>query len=384
MLLAWSSNLAFAGLLLACIPYGAGRHQWDVSLSAYYEIQFLLFIDFVIYDLAITGAKISILLQLRAIFCSNATQRNRFYWSIVALILINLGFYLALSLALIFQCQPIARGWQPDIPGTCLDQETLLASSGPFNIVSDFLIFLLPIYAIWQLHLPIKKRLEVCCAFAVGLFGCICSAVRLVYSERLKVSADATTLIFENQLWAEAEITAGILIANAMILPRFIRHLRGKRDTSFSYDYARDTGGDHTTGVTGKTKSHRASKRASAWPGSPRASRGPGMARVRGMGSAPDPWIELKDSDSRGPSTVVSGSTRADGDADSLESLERPYGGSRLHAAPSLGMGIVKTVQIETRSELVGSAASERGQAFGLETGSQVAFEEPRVTGASR
>lgn len=45
----------------------------------------------------------------------------------------------------------------------------MLESSGPFNIVSDLLIFLLPITAVWSLQLPIKTRMAVGSAFAVGL-----------------------------------------------------------------------------------------------------------------------------------------------------------------------------------------------------------------------
>ena len=249
MLLGWAFHVGFAAFLYACLPYGAGRHQWDVRMSDYNQIKFLLFIDFVLYDFAILGGKVAILLQLNAIFAGH--QRNRFFWAIFFLIAVNIIFYVALSFALIFQCQPISKGWNASVPGTCLDQDKLLESSGPFNIVSDFLIFILPIWAILQLQLPLRKRLAVASAFAVGLFGCLCSAVRLYYSNRLNSSGDATYLIFQNQLWAyvpllshlharltrpsNAEIAAALLIANIIILPRFVRRQRGGSHSSHTY-----------------------------------------------------------------------------------------------------------------------------------------------------
>lgn len=156
------------------------------------------------------------MLQLQDVF--SPRTRNRFFWATVFLIGTNILFYVALSLALVFQCDPIAKGWNQEIAGTCLNQDSLLESSGPFNIISDFLIFMLPIYAVYQLQLPLMARIGVASAFAVGLLcvplylqwvililhtsGCVCSAVRLYYSHRLQGSGDVTYLLFQNQLWA--------------------------------------------------------------------------------------------------------------------------------------------------------------------------------------
>lgn len=125
-----------------------------------------------------------------------------------------------------FSCTPREKIWDPSVAGTCLDISGLLTASGPFNVVSDFLIFLLPIWAIFSLHISIKKRIEVSCAFSVGLFGCFCSAVRIAYSSQLSRTGDSTFVITQNQMWANAEITVGITIANSIILPRFIRSIR--------------------------------------------------------------------------------------------------------------------------------------------------------------
>ncbi|MCJ1444959.1 MAG: hypothetical protein MMC23_005463 [Stictis urceolatum] len=238
-LLGWAFQVAFVGLLFACLPYGGGRHLWDVTKSDYAYIKFLLFTDYILYGCAILGAKVSILLQLIAIFVPRGRDLSAsarwFYWSAQSLIAINLIFYVAHNFTLIFQCKPIAKGWDSKIPGTCMNQVSLLESSGPFNIISDILIFLLPLSTIWQLRLPIKTRLGIVSAFGVGLFGCICSGVRLYYSDRLNHSGDATYLVFQNQLWANAEITAAIIISNIIILPRFFRAKFGTASSGYGY-----------------------------------------------------------------------------------------------------------------------------------------------------
>ena len=133
----------------------------------------LLFVDYILYGCAILGPKISILLQLVAIFVPPGrglgTSARWFYWAALFLMAMNLIFYVAHNFVLIFQCNPVAKGWDSSIPGVCLDQVALLESSGPFNIISDLLIFLLPLSSIWQLKLPLKTRLGIGSAFAIGL-----------------------------------------------------------------------------------------------------------------------------------------------------------------------------------------------------------------------
>lgn len=35
------AHVVFAAMLLACLPFGAGYHQWDVRLAAYHQIEFV-------------------------------------------------------------------------------------------------------------------------------------------------------------------------------------------------------------------------------------------------------------------------------------------------------------------------------------------------------
>lgn len=190
-------------------------------------IQYLLYVSYILYDPAITFAKISILVQFKHIFAG--TYRNRFWYAIAVLIAINVLFYIPETFAIMFSCTPREKIWDPSVEGFCLDMSGLLTASGPFNVVSDFLIFLLPIWAIFSLHISVKKRIEVSCAFSVGLFGCICSAVRIAYSAQLNRTGDSTFVIMQNQMWANAEITVGIIIANSIIVPRLVRSIRSDR-----------------------------------------------------------------------------------------------------------------------------------------------------------
>lgn len=294
--------------------------------------------------MAIAGAKVSILLQLSAVF--SGRNRGLFYWTSLFLILINVIFYVALSFALVFQCRPLEKAWNHSVDGICVNQDALLTSSGPFNIISDCLIFLLPIWAIWQLRLPVRRRLEVISAFAVGFFGCICSAVRLVYSNRLKGSGDATWVIFQNQLWANAEITAAVLIASIFVLPRLIRQWRG-RDRSYLHSSYEKYASQHT-----HNKSANASQN-NAW-----ASRQSGGHNRRFPGQ---PYIELEEINSCvEPSAIISDMEPAipRGTASQFDNWPSHFDSTEVNPEPARlpeagDAGIVKTVEIELTEERV-------------------------------
>ena len=52
---------------------------------------------------------------------------------------------------------------------------------GSLNVVSDFVIFILPMPLIWALNLSTKKKVEVMGIFGVGLIACVASIIRLCY-----------------------------------------------------------------------------------------------------------------------------------------------------------------------------------------------------------
>lgn len=66
-------------------------------------------------------------------------------------------------------CRPIEKYWTPWVPGTCIDQTAPDLAGGPFNFITDFIIFLLPQRVIWKLHMSVEKRVGVSVIFAVGL-----------------------------------------------------------------------------------------------------------------------------------------------------------------------------------------------------------------------
>lgn len=112
-------------------------------------------------------AKLSILLLYMKIFVP--TRRGGVFWVNQVLIYINTLFYTGAVVALICQCIPRAKISNPRSPGRCTNVYLSFMISGVFNVLSDFFILIFPLWAIWHLQMPLKRKFGVSIVFATGI-----------------------------------------------------------------------------------------------------------------------------------------------------------------------------------------------------------------------
>ena len=120
------------------------------------------------YGIAICFDKIAVLWLYRRIFCPR-------HWSsldisIVALIVLSILFDTSTTFVKIFECHPRAKIWDPKLPGSCINVPMLLNISGIFNTITDAIILLLPIKAVWNLNMKRQKKFIVVLVFTFGLW----------------------------------------------------------------------------------------------------------------------------------------------------------------------------------------------------------------------
>ena len=158
-------------------------------------------IESTIYCPIIVMVKISILLQYITLFVTHL--RNFFHYSVHVLIWANILYYTIATLLYVFEvsiiflltsdrekahaadirkCSPRQKMWNPAIAGHCFSKHQIGVSSGTVNVISDFSILILPIPIICRLQVPWSKKSLVFAVFGVGLFACVASVVRLIYS----------------------------------------------------------------------------------------------------------------------------------------------------------------------------------------------------------
>jgi hypothetical protein len=118
----------------------------------------------IVYNTGLTLVKVSILLQFLQFFVG--TTIRRISWGVLAIVA---AYGLWTCLGAIFACTPIAFFWDRNIPGGhCLDLPVFWFSNASFNIVTDFIICILPIPVLKTLRLPKKQKYILTVVFMLG------------------------------------------------------------------------------------------------------------------------------------------------------------------------------------------------------------------------
>ena len=96
-------------------------------------------------------------------------HRN-FRWYCYFLMLLCVCWAIGLELGSAFQCTPVWQAWNPlSDRSMCVNLQHFLVGFNVPNIVLDFLILTAPLYLIWQLSLPLKRKFFVSGILMLGL-----------------------------------------------------------------------------------------------------------------------------------------------------------------------------------------------------------------------
>lgn len=115
------------------------------------------------YNLSLVLTKISIVFQYTRVF----TQAK-----IVRICHIMIGILCVYGLWTLFgsffMCIPVAAFWDQSIEGHCMDRLAFWFSNSALNIVTDIMIFALPIPLLKKLQLPRRQKMGLMFVFTFG------------------------------------------------------------------------------------------------------------------------------------------------------------------------------------------------------------------------
>ena len=152
-----------------------------------------------VYSIALLATKLSLMLLIRRVFCS--VHRDLAYWLTVFLIFANTGFYICFIIVPAALCNPRSKIWTPAEPGQCLNINKLYLASAIFNLVSDICMLSVPVYLVWQLKMSVRRKVGISAIFLTGLFACLASILRTIYTVALIRSEDYTYHHMQTTMW---------------------------------------------------------------------------------------------------------------------------------------------------------------------------------------
>lgn len=136
--------------LAAHSGHANAQYQWDYASSYFYLLTLL-------------GYKFSILLLYLRLFSVSV----KFRYATWAVMFFVFGYLFSNLLTQIFGCTPIQLSWKLEA-GHCINLLEAGVAFSSMNVISDLLIFVLPMPMVWRLQLSRKVKLGVMLVFMGG------------------------------------------------------------------------------------------------------------------------------------------------------------------------------------------------------------------------
>ena len=76
---------------------------------------------------------------------------------------------MAVFMEAVVLCRPIAYTWDKSIDGTCGNATQAYEAVGIINLITDLAIIILPMPLLWQLQLPLAKKVALTAIFGIGI-----------------------------------------------------------------------------------------------------------------------------------------------------------------------------------------------------------------------
>jgi hypothetical protein len=199
-----ASIFDFLGLV-----YGSGVHQYDLPDDTVTIFIRLLWVYMLIWATGVFSVKIGILLFYWRVFQRTASFRL----GAMIVTFISSGIFLSNFFTFTFQCYPVQKFWEPDLKGSCIDQNAFYLASAIINVFGDIAVLSLPLPIIWNLQASRSRKWSLSFLFLLGAFVVVASIFRIVAVTQI----DPTDFSFTNVgggLWSTVEVEVGFICAN--------------------------------------------------------------------------------------------------------------------------------------------------------------------------
>ncbi|KAJ5383729.1 hypothetical protein N7517_001640 [Penicillium concentricum] len=219
-------SLIIAGINLACIEYGMGTHTYTIPAEDQSMVFKLIYAFEPLYITTAGIIKFAVLLMYYRIFPVRFVK-------IGGLVLggITLAWVIAMDFLALFQCWPIAKAFNPMLPGHCIVLKGALIGNGVPNFVIDICILALPAKLIWGLQASLWQRRFPAEFDGKRIFGRVLTRYSVVIASIYRFSlififdiTDVAWTLADAQTWCVVESAAGVISACLPTLAPIVKY----------------------------------------------------------------------------------------------------------------------------------------------------------------
>ncbi|PVH97217.1 hypothetical protein DM02DRAFT_481329, partial [Periconia macrospinosa] len=189
----------------------------------------------IFYKSTITINKLAFLFLYLRIFAIKTFRRV-----CLTMIIIITASGIAFIFLTIFQCKPVSKVWVKSQPGTCVHLGWFRWTWASFNLLTDILIFMIPMPVISRLHMSLSKKIGLAVVFVIGFFICLTTALRMQTLVRAVQASEQTWESCPANLWSFIEAAVGVICACLISLRKMLsiiwpESMRSKSKKSSDY-----------------------------------------------------------------------------------------------------------------------------------------------------
>jgi hypothetical protein len=156
-------NFVVVGFIFAMHNAGMGIHADKVPMDNIVLMAKYLLVAEILYIYNLVWSKISILLMYYRIF--RFPYFKKMAYGIGGFVV---AWVVTCTFMFVFICVPVAKVWDPTLPGHCIDQVGTWIANAASTILTDVAILALPIPQVWKLQLRKPEKIGVTVAFGLG------------------------------------------------------------------------------------------------------------------------------------------------------------------------------------------------------------------------
>ncbi|QRD91319.1 integral membrane protein [Aspergillus flavus] len=175
-------------LIQFAVDHGMGRHLEDLLSTTFHTYNKMTYIAQILFFLVLTLTKVSTSNLIRSIDPTQSIQR---YCRITETVIG--GWTILAVFGYVFQCQ--TPRWQY-FPSHCLGEGAIMYPIMTINMLIDIALVVLPTIMLWNVQMPLPRRLKIISTFASRILVIVVDGFQLPYLEQYLHSTDPTWTIF--------------------------------------------------------------------------------------------------------------------------------------------------------------------------------------------
>ena len=157
--------------------------------------------------------KVSICLTFIRIFF---TRKFRIAATIVCCI--SIGWTISTILVGYLICTPLYSQWSLTVTGTCGNETVAYISLGVHDVLTDIMVFALPMPMLYTLRIPFRAKVALMGAFCLGIFTIVAGIMRLVAVIGIDFSTNIPQNLIADTYWCAIEASVGMVVGSSLVL----------------------------------------------------------------------------------------------------------------------------------------------------------------------